>query len=73
MQLEFKYLSKASGNPAYANAAQKAMDYLDALKKPFPGLYPVFISNNGPSFTMGACAADTSSSTARSATARPFR
>ena len=53
VQLEFVYLSQVSGNPAYANAALKAMDYLDKLEKPIPGLYPIFIHNNKPEFTIG--------------------
>jgi hypothetical protein len=50
IQLEFQHLSYLSGNPIYAQKVNEAFDKLVSLKRPYPGLYPVIIDQNGNSF-----------------------
>ncbi|KAJ2886711.1 hypothetical protein FB639_001526 [Coemansia asiatica] len=43
VQLEYWKLSELTGNPKYHQAAQRVVDILDAAKKPYKGLYPIWI------------------------------
>ncbi|CAI4229900.1 unnamed protein product [Auanema sp. JU1783] len=43
IQLEFDYLSNATGNPIFAQKAEKIRDVLTQLEKP-DGLYPIYLN-----------------------------
>eukprot|EP00611_Tribonema_gayanum_P015110 TRINITY_DN268_c0_g1_i5.p1 TRINITY_DN268_c0_g1~~TRINITY_DN268_c0_g1_i5.p1 ORF type:complete len:838 (-),score=164.59 TRINITY_DN268_c0_g1_i5:520-3033(-) len=58
LQVEFRYLSHATGNPIYASAVNKAMDLMTKLQPP-EGIFPISLSpTNGHSrlstYTIGA-------------------
>uniref|UniRef100_A0A1I7UZX4 alpha-1,2-Mannosidase n=1 Tax=Caenorhabditis tropicalis TaxID=1561998 RepID=A0A1I7UZX4_9PELO len=61
IQLEFDYLSNLTGNPVFAEKANKIRDVLTSMEKP-EGLYPIYISMDNPPrwgqhlFSMGAMA-----------------
>jgi len=45
LQVEFRYLSKAIGNPDYATKSERVYEILNALQPPDTGLFPFIISN----------------------------
>lgn len=47
IQLEFDYLSNLTGNPVFAQKADKIRDVLTAMEKP-EGLYPIYITMDNP-------------------------
>jgi len=59
VQLEFSYLSRATGDPVFAQKSQRVLDHLDSITKPHTGLYPIYVDPNTGHFannkiTMGA-------------------
>ncbi|KAL1921180.1 uncharacterized protein VTP21DRAFT_10896 [Calcarisporiella thermophila] len=48
--LEFGHLSRRTGNQTYYQKAQRVIDYLDKLKTPYPGLYPIYINPDNGNF-----------------------
>ncbi len=50
-QVEFFYLSHWTKDSKYESLAQRVIDHLDKLPKPYPGLYPVYISPATGQFT----------------------
>ncbi|EFC44092.1 predicted protein [Naegleria gruberi] len=59
IQLEFKYLSKHSGDRRFAQHAQKIMEVLDSQTKAYEGLYPSYLNTENGAFhgdhiTLGA-------------------
>eukprot|EP00750_Incisomonas_marina_P017707 INCI2369.1.p1 GENE.INCI2369.1~~INCI2369.1.p1 ORF type:complete len:752 (+),score=136.84 INCI2369.1:60-2315(+) len=50
VQLEFKYLSYLTGDPKYANAANKVMDVVAAATSKENGLVPIFIDPSSGKF-----------------------
>jgi len=55
LQVEFRYLSKASGNPEFAKAVERVIETLDKTKPP-NGLYPIYISAESGSPTTSTVA-----------------
>jgi hypothetical protein len=51
VQLEFMYLSRHTKDEQWAKKALRVIDHLDKLKKPLPGLYPMFLSSDSGAFT----------------------
>jgi len=47
LQLEFRFLSEATGNPIYAEKVNKVFDMLGKAQ-PSDGLYPLFVRNDRP-------------------------
>jgi mannosyl-oligosaccharide alpha-1,2-mannosidase len=53
LQLEFRHLSKASGQPHYGRKAEAVIERLDAVN-PNHGLYPIYVSTESGAPTTGA-------------------
>ncbi|KAJ2000890.1 hypothetical protein GGI04_003967 [Coemansia thaxteri] len=53
VQLEYWKLSELTGNPVYHNTAQRVVDILDKAKKPYKGLYPIWIDIDSGTLTSG--------------------
>ncbi|KAJ1911041.1 hypothetical protein H4219_006062 [Mycoemilia scoparia] len=53
VQMEFQKLSEITGDPSYRIKAQKVVDILDKLQKPYPGLYPFWIDIYEETFSGG--------------------
>ncbi|KAJ1741089.1 hypothetical protein LPJ79_003786 [Coemansia sp. RSA 1821] len=54
VQLEYWKLSELTGNPVYHETAQKVVDLLDNAKKPYKGLYPIWIDTSSAELTSGS-------------------
>ena len=54
LQVEFRYLAKATGKDHYASKADKVFELMKSIA-PHHGLYPIFVNNEGaPAFRTGS-------------------
>ncbi|KAJ2080179.1 hypothetical protein H4R24_003267 [Coemansia sp. RSA 988] len=53
VQLEYWKLSELTGNSIYHDTAQRAVDVLDKARKPYKGLYPIWIDINSGKLVSG--------------------
>jgi mannosyl-oligosaccharide alpha-1,2-mannosidase len=55
LQVEFRYLSRATGNPTYARKVEAVMERMDGLH-PAHGLFPIYVSADTGQFTTSTVA-----------------